>query len=320
MTLDETFTQFFTQFFDTRIVGALGQNYKKMPEALNDLNKAKEQHSQKIDSLEKKVDDIPKTFGRAMTELQSSLTNYVNNKIANELATAKQPYLQKNGELEAKIQTHAEIIRRVNAGNNEHSQKIDSLEKTINGLSKNINRAMTELQSSLTNYVNSQINRQIDSVITSNKELGRRIAALEAKNNTLMPRNNEYESKRVPPSPAQPVQTDSNITRFNVWAANPTMRLPSAFTFLAGEPRILTAQQLAETTEETKWITNRTGARKYLFPNPNLFNQMTDIRELYDMDQRMLKEKGKNKIQIITPCEISATGWIEFPGELKILP
>jgi phage shock protein A len=339
--LDETFKQ----FLDNWSVEALGPNYRKTREYINDLITAKRQylqkigeleakiqthaeyissvsnknseHSQKIDSLEKKINSLPKNVNQAMTALQSSLKTHVDSKIANELTAAKHQYLQKISELEAKIQTHAEII--LNAGNSEHSQKIDSLEKKINDIPKTVSQAKTELQSSFTNYVNS-LNSQINSVITSNQELERRIAALEAKNNTLMSRNNEYESKRVPTSPAQSVQTDSNISQFNAWAASPTTLLPAGFTFLAGEPRIRMSQQLAETAEETKWITNRTGVKKYLLPNPNLFNQMTDIHELYYMDQNMLKEKGKNKIKIITPCEISAAGWIGFPGKLKILP
>jgi hypothetical protein len=115
-------------------------------------------------------------------------------------------------------------------------------------------------------------------------------------------------------------QIDSIIAKFNNWAANPIGVIPSGFTFLAGDFRIRTQQVMTETAEETKWITNSGGGKKYLLPNPNMFNQMTNISELYTIDQRMLKEKGKNKIQIIKPCEILSHGWIAFTGEIKILP
>ncbi|GHV78314.1 hypothetical protein AGMMS49944_01050 [Spirochaetia bacterium] len=114
-------------------------------------------------------------------------------------------------------------------------------------------------------------------------------------------------------------ESDHVITLFNKWAVNPLVGLPAAFTFLAGDFRIRTTQQLIQTPEETKWITNREGSRKYLLPNPCFFDQMTDISALYKMEQSMLNEKGKNKIKIITPCEMTNSGYIEFKGELKIL-
>jgi hypothetical protein len=107
---------------------------------------------------------------------------------------------------------------------------------------------------------------------------------------------------------------------FNLWAENPSIPLPSeAFYYIEGEMNIRTKREIKESAVETKWITNRRGTQKYLFPNPNSFNQMTNILELYKMDQARLKGRGQNKIKIITPCEISASGFVEFPGELELL-
>jgi hypothetical protein len=113
-------------------------------------------------------------------------------------------------------------------------------------------------------------------------------------------------------------QTDTVINSFNNWASNPNSYLPGEFAYVTGDFRIRTNQELTETREETKWIINRSGTKTYLLPNPNSFNQMTDL-DLYEMDLNMLKEKGKNKIKIIKPCEISSSGFIEFKGKLQIL-
>jgi cell division protein FtsL len=264
------------QLFDGWVVEAFGPNYRKMRETLNELNRAKDQQLQRIDESGKKIESLFENI----SSIDKKNENYIRT-------------------ISAGVGNVSKDIISVKTQNNEHSRKIDKLEKTINDICET---------------VNNEYSQKI-------KELERKIADLEAKTKTLsLSRNNECEPKRIYPSPAQPVQPDSNIIRFNGWAANPTIPLPAAFTFLAGEPRIRTSQQLMETAEETKWIKNLTGVKKYLFPNPNSFNPNTDIHLLYDMDQNMLKEKGKNKIKIITPCEISSSGWIEFPGELKILP
>jgi hypothetical protein len=107
---------------------------------------------------------------------------------------------------------------------------------------------------------------------------------------------------------------------FNSWADDPLGPLPTeAFYFIVGEMNIRTKRQIMESAKETMWITNRTGMKKYLFPNPNLFNQRTNILELYKMDQSKLKGKGQNRIKIITPCEMTKDGFVEFPGELELL-
>jgi hypothetical protein len=106
---------------------------------------------------------------------------------------------------------------------------------------------------------------------------------------------------------------------FNLWAANPNGPLPEAFYYIEGEMNIRTKREIKESAGETKWITNRNGIKKYLFPNPNSFNQMTNILELYKMDQAKLKGRGQNKIKIITPCEMTKEGFVEFAGELELL-
>jgi hypothetical protein len=109
------------------------------------------------------------------------------------------------------------------------------------------------------------------------------------------------------------------VSVFNRWAANPVTPLPAAFSYLKGDMKIRTNQSIVETAAESKWIYNRDGAKKYLFPNPKFFDQMTDISELYKMDQSLLKAKGQNKIHVGTPCEITGNGYINYPGDLTLL-
>ncbi|GMO52837.1 MAG: hypothetical protein Pg6C_19040 [Treponemataceae bacterium] len=110
------------------------------------------------------------------------------------------------------------------------------------------------------------------------------------------------------------------VAEFNNWAANPANPLPKAFYYIEGDMRIRAPRELKESAAaDVKWITNREGAKKYLLPNPNSFNQVTDILELYAMDQSKLKSKGQNRIRIITPCAMANNGFVNMPGELDIL-
>jgi uncharacterized repeat protein (TIGR02543 family) len=112
----------------------------------------------------------------------------------------------------------------------------------------------------------------------------------------------------------------SVMDAFNLWAGNPSTPLPhEIFYYIEGEMYIRSPREIKESAGETKWITNRIGAQKYLFPNPNSFNPNTDIHLLYKMDQARLKEKGQNKIRITTSCKMTKDGFVEFSGELELL-
>ena len=114
------------------------------------------------------------------------------------------------------------------------------------------------------------------------------------------------------------------VSIFNIWASNPSISLPSAFFYVTGEPKRRTTQIFNESPQgiATKWIINRNRSgndRKYLFPNPNFFDDQTDISGLYLMDTGRLKPKGLNKIKIIEACEIVEDGFIRFQGKLDLL-
>jgi methyl-accepting chemotaxis protein len=394
--LDEIFDNFFNDRLDARLVEIFGPNYRKIRDTLNDLNRTKEQHLQRIDKLEKtadtlagNIDAINKNNEKSSWEianLQSKLKNHggfilkVDNKIdelAKKINDLERTMGLQSGAIGSATQNNAKLLQEIadlrsqlkNCGediigaatkNNELSQKVNNLEKNYPGIISSVtqnnarlSQEIADLRSQFRNNefsqmikeLNIKLKRLTDDASTANdknRELAKKIADLELKNRHLSSRIDEYESKRThgkleksngeagngsynvysgqSAKAHHNAQADSIITKFNNWAANPAGRpIPPGFAFLEGNFKILTKQPLTKTREETNWIINENGEKKYLFPNPNLFNQMTDIRELYSMNQNMLKEKGRNKIEITAACEISASGWIEFAGELKIL-
>jgi uncharacterized protein YoxC len=281
MTLDEAFDQ----FLNTRLAEIFGPRYKEIRDVINKeiIVKIKE-HTQRINELEETI----KSFSGNINIISKN-----NEKHSQEIVGVQLLSKENRG-----------LVVGINNKNKELSQTIERLEKELK-------------------YLTGEIN----AVTGKNRELERKIVDLELKNKSLASRGNGTDTGSLPlnfersEKTPQTVQTaDRIVIQFNNWAANPIVPIPRGFTFLEGNFKILTKQPLIKTTVETNWITNENGEKKYLFPNPNSFNQMTDIRELYDMNQNMLKEKGKNKIEIITPCEISASGWIEFAGKLRILP
>jgi len=115
------------------------------------------------------------------------------------------------------------------------------------------------------------------------------------------------------------IRSDDIVSSFNTWAINPQLKLPSAFYYVKENPKIKTSQSLSETSKPTKWIVNRDGTKKYLFPNPNFFNRFTDISAFYILDVNFLRAEGQNRIEITKPCEMTDSGFINFSGELDIL-
>jgi uncharacterized repeat protein (TIGR02543 family) len=109
---------------------------------------------------------------------------------------------------------------------------------------------------------------------------------------------------------------------FNRWVEDPVKPLPRAFcyTSLPKQPQFREVQNFSETgAENAPWITNREGAQKYLFPNPRVIDQMTDITTFYKGGTGFTKGKGQNRFKITKACEMKSNGFIEFPGELEQL-
>lgn len=200
------------------------------------------------------------------------------------------------------------------------------IHKEIDNLKLNIEKTINIHEQKCIEKYDSQINRfksssNVDDLHDKFGILEEKISRIQNDLNILVELKNKvdklYYGKKITES-----ITSGNLgvtEAFNLWAASPYRPLPEAFYYIEGEINIRTKREIRESAEETKWITNRHGAKKYLFPNPNSFNQMTNIMELYKMDQAKLKGRGQNKIRIITPCEMTKDGFVEFAGELELL-
>jgi hypothetical protein len=196
-------------------------------------------------------------------------------------------------------------------------------EKKISGVCykglQEIKEKLCELEQKI-NHVSEVKNEPQSSIIQDNSAQYRaKIADLERRNKELENENKNLQSKKnfsdgVSGGAFEPV------TEFNRWAANPELELPDAFYYLEGNMQILTKQALKESgNTNSKWIANRKGDTKYLFPNPNSFNQMTDSDLLYTI-RGSTKVKGQNRINITKACKMTNEGWVAVPGELEILP
>lgn len=197
----------------------------------------------------------------------------------------------------------------------------------IKALKNELHNSIKMLESRFVNE-NKSINKNVQSS-SINEDLRPAIAAIEKKINSAQNEvnlqiqelqtmvNTLYSGKKLTESI---ISGELNaIDAFNLWAANPAGPLPEAFFYITGEMNIRTEREIRESADETKWIINRNGTQKYILPNPNFFNQMTNILELYKMDQAKLKGRGQNKFKIIRPCEITKDGFVEFSGELELL-
>lgn len=120
------------------------------------------------------------------------------------------------------------------------------------------------------------------------------------------------------PEPINIISPEEVLSSFNEWAADPSSPLPELFYYLKGSFYTRKTQPLEESSSPTKWITNCEGTGKYLFPNPNFFDDRTEIHGLYKHSQSF-RPKGQNRIKVIKPCEMEASGYIEFVGELELI-
>jgi len=138
---------------------------------------------------------------------------------------------------------------------------------------------------------------------------------------TVAPKRSSGQATTKPSEPYQPQMFNNGVVDdFNRWASNPrASSLPPAFKYLAGDLKIRTHQDLQPTSEQTRWICNINDREKYLFPNPNFFDPMTDISTLYEMNSANLREKGNNRIRVLKACEMNDKGFINFSGKLELL-
>ncbi|GMO69863.1 MAG: hypothetical protein Ta2A_18270 [Treponemataceae bacterium] len=192
----------------------------------------------------------------------------------------------------------------------ELGKKIDDVWKWVQiTLIPNINEKSRDIKT---------LKERIGELTASNAALIKHIKMLESRIKALESR--QVNSSVTPQNNVMSASLDTIVQGFNVWAANPVLPLPNAFYYLANnDMRIRTAQSTDGTNAASKWISNKEGSKKYLFPNPNWLDQNTDISELYTIDLSKLTIKGRNKLKIKVPCEMTDIGYINYTGELELL-
>jgi hypothetical protein len=204
------------------------------------------------------------------------------------------------------------------------NKKIDNLSKTLRRLEASIEdqyqAAVPSRTANLPEFSGAdRSNRELESKIEDHSA---KLTRLDEENRLLKNRMDGIEKDTVKlksdRQTAQAVSRDP-LSVFNEWAKNPVTPLPSGFYYLQNDIKIRSSQSLAKSALETRWISNSRGTRQYLFPNPNSFNEMTNISELYVIKDGVLKPKGQNRLQITKPCEIKDRDYIDFPGELRLL-
>jgi myosin heavy subunit len=148
--------------------------------------------------------------------------------------------------------------------------------------------------------------------IAENKRLNDEINKIKSLEKSIQTKDNKN-------SASQRKSIDNRVlSAFNTWAARPSVTLPDNFFYVEGDINIRTKQEIKNTRDVTEWISYKGDGIQYLFPNPNLFNDRTNIGYLYEGKMDNLKPSG-NRIEVLEPCEAGENGFIEFLGKFRLL-
>jgi hypothetical protein len=190
----------------------------------------------------------------------------------------------------------------------EYSKKLENLKQDLRELKESFEKFTVGGEfSSRLKYSEVQIVQKIEEKLQS---IQQRQQIPAQKRPELPPVTKQYEA----PPPLNALEA------FNLWAASPSRKLDSRFFYVKNDIKIRQAQTLSKSDIETKWISNQGESERYLFPNPNTFNEMTDISEFYKIsNSSQLKSKGQNRVKVTKPCRMTNESFIEYPGELTLL-
>ena len=170
------------------------------------------------------------------------------------------------------------------------------------------------------------LNIRVTELENSNKILKEEIVKLKKERNI----SSEKKPVSIMPVPAAALQEsvkntvsavqDNIIEMFNQWARDPLIKLPPTFFYYVdGELKLREKQKTVPGNSFSLWIMNKTGTRKYLFPNPDAIDQIGgDIDVIYTVNG-IRRARGQNKVAIQKACEIKEDGWIEYKGTLNLL-
>jgi hypothetical protein len=162
------------------------------------------------------------------------------------------------------------------------------------------------------------INKEIEPLKRENKELKDEISRLRKGQNVQQEtRQNVY--KNTDSKINDSIPSDRIIEIFNDWARNPRNELPSQFSYADGELRLREKQNIIDGNSHSIWVKNKSGIKKYIFPNPNAIDQIGgDIDAIYTITGTR-RARGQNKVIINKPCEIREDGWIDYKGLIGLL-
>lgn len=181
---------------------------------------------------------------------------------------------------------------------------------------------MKKTNEKLTEDIKLLIKREIDPILNENKRLKDEIERLRKGQGVKQ----ELNLNAPPVMPAteikrntETINSDNTIDSFNQWAKDPRTMLPSQFNYADGDLRLREKQTIRISNSNSMWITNKSGLKKYLFPNPGAIDQIGgDIDVIYTVSGTR-RAKGQNRVFIQKACEIKEDGWIEYKGALSIL-
>ncbi|MDR1159650.1 MAG: hypothetical protein LBK69_03390 [Syntrophomonadaceae bacterium] len=275
----------------------------------------------------------PQSFGSGNSTIEMrTLLAQVQAKYDSETSASKKQITQYVGELAREQREHNRTkadLQQATIANSDLDQNLKKVVDEYRKLKAEYERLAMNLRDEQREHKkkgveNEQLNQKY---LTERNDLSTKISLLQHENENLKKEKRDLEDKLNRTGSAHSVAadrsslipaTDRVIAEFNSWAANPTVHLPPNFQYITGDMQIRTEQTLIISNVETQWIVNNTG-KKYLFPNPCLFDGLTNISKFYKMDAVGLKAKGQNRLRIKKPCEMSDKGWIEYPGELELL-
>jgi regulator of replication initiation timing len=245
-------------------------------------------------------------------KLKQILQSFVNN---------DQKSLERITALEKSIK---ELISFVN--NDQKSlERITALEKSIKEIIPFVNNMNNELIS--IDDVRDLISEETESLVRENEILMKDIEQLKRQlriEQTTKPDVSPSVSKTNNQKSSASSSFDQIIEEFNAWAKNPSIRLPSKFYYAEGDMKLRKNCMLeVSSSSDATWIVNRNGTSKYLFPNPNVIDQLGGkIDVLYKINGNR-RAKGQNRVNIQKACNIvddgNGCGWVEYRGELNLI-
>jgi regulator of replication initiation timing len=190
------------------------------------------------------------------------------------------------------------------------SSQLNDTETQYQKYLKDLSGEMSKIQMNVDNlsYENQKLKKEIDLLKEKISQQGMRSNA----STVVSIENNKKSFVSVP--------SDNTIEIFNNWAKEPKTRMPLQFAFADGELKLREKQNINETgNNNSLWIINKSGTMKYLFPNPNVIDEIGgNIDTIYTVTGTR-KAKGQNRINVLKACEIKDDGWIEYKGELNLL-